>query len=125
MKNGYVYHTRYDDAKSIPSGSIQRAGDNLHAFIKGIANSRYLQNPGEYKHGSSVFFDVLGIFVIHYPKRLHLLMNWITCAAVALYILQRFIRQKFSSGRGMNNLNLLFGKLTSPVPKTYMELQCL
>ena len=32
VKNGYVYHTRYDDAKSIPSGSIQRAGEWWRAF---------------------------------------------------------------------------------------------
>ena len=43
VKNGYVYHTRYDDAKSIPDGSIQRAGDNVLGIVNGIANSPYLE----------------------------------------------------------------------------------
>jgi len=31
MKNGYVYHTKYDTEAAIPPGSIQRAGDNVLA----------------------------------------------------------------------------------------------
>ena len=34
MKNGYVYHTKYDTEDRIPRGSIQRAGDNLLAVIQ-------------------------------------------------------------------------------------------
>ena len=29
VKNGYIYHTKYDTEDRIPSGSIQRAGDNV------------------------------------------------------------------------------------------------
>ncbi|XP_057299822.1 endoplasmic reticulum metallopeptidase 1-like [Hydractinia symbiolongicarpus] len=99
VTNGYVYHTRYDDAQSIPSGSIQRAGDNIFGLLMAMSNSHYVENPSLYKHGSSVFFDILGVFVVHYPKRLHILMNNITIAIVFLYILQRLIRQNFSSQR--------------------------
>ena len=39
MKNGYVYHTKYDTESAIPPGSIQRAGDNVIAVVREIANS--------------------------------------------------------------------------------------
>ena len=34
VKNGYIYHTKYDTEDRIPSGSIQRAGDNLFREIQ-------------------------------------------------------------------------------------------
>jgi len=95
-----VYHTKYDNAKAIPKGSIQRAGENVLNVLKAMSVSPYLENPDEYKHGNSVFFDVLGSFIIRYPKRLQLLMNNITCAAVFIYFLQRLVRGSLSSGRG-------------------------
>ena len=39
MKNGYVYHTKYDTEAAIPAGSIQRAGDNVLAVVKHLLNS--------------------------------------------------------------------------------------
>ena len=96
-----MYHTKYDSAKAIPKGSIQRAGENVLGVIKAMSLSPYLENPGEYKHGNTVFFDVLGSFIIHYPKRLQLLMNNVTCIVVLLFFVQRLVRFKFSSGKGM------------------------
>ena len=34
VKNGYIYHTKYDTEDRIPSGSIQRAGNNLFHEIQ-------------------------------------------------------------------------------------------
>jgi len=99
ISNGYIYHTRYDNAKAIPSGSIQRAGDNIHGLVLEMVNSPYLVNPKEYKHGSTVFFDILGYVVVHYPKRIQILLNSITAGAAILYILQRLVRKQFSSKR--------------------------
>jgi hypothetical protein len=39
MRNGYVYHTKYDTEEAIPAGSIQRAGDNVLAVVKYLADS--------------------------------------------------------------------------------------
>ena len=52
-----------------------------------LASSPLLPNPGEYKHGSLVFFDVLGWFVIHYPERVGFIINslvtLLVCASIA------------------------------------------
>ena len=100
ISNGYVYHTKYDNAEGIPSGSIQRAGDNVFNLIKSLVNSPYLEEPAEYKHGNLVFFDILGTFVVHYPKRLGVLLNNLTSFVVIMYIMQRLVRKKFSSMKG-------------------------
>eukprot|EP00731_Ephydatia_muelleri_P019134 Em0011g1174a len=73
--NGYVYHTEYDIPSAIPDACIQRAGDNLVALVKGVANSPFLAHPGDYKHGKVVFFDFLGLFMVVYPERVGLILN--------------------------------------------------
>lgn len=99
ISNGYVYHTRYDDAKSIPSGSIQRAGENIFGVMKGIICSPYLEDPGAYKHGATVFFDVFGMFVVHYPQRLHSLMNVMTCVVVLLFVTRHIVNENRPKGK--------------------------
>ena len=63
------------------------SGENLLALVKAMASSPLLPNPGEYKHGSLVFFDVLGYFVIHYPERIGFIVNslvvLLVCASIA------------------------------------------
>jgi len=39
VRNGYVYHTGFDDEDVIPAGSIQRAGDNVLAVVRSLADS--------------------------------------------------------------------------------------
>ena len=48
------------------------------ALVKTMATSTKLVDPGEDKHGSIVFFDVLGFFVVSYPHRIAKMLNW-TC----------------------------------------------
>lgn len=72
--------TRYDTADRIPDGSIQRAGDNILALVKEIANSDQLVDPGDDKHGKIVYFDVLGLFSVAYPERMGLILNYGTIA---------------------------------------------
>lgn len=100
INNGYVYHTKYDTANAIPMGSIQRAGENVFGVLKGMSQSPYLENPGEYKHGNLVFFDVLGSFIIRYPKRIQMILNNLTCVVVLLLFIQRLVRHNFSSQKG-------------------------
>ena len=60
VKNGYIYHTKYDTEDRIPSGSIQRAGDNVLAVVKYLGNSDVLAHTEDSNRGSIVFFDLLG-----------------------------------------------------------------
>ena len=66
--NGYVYHTRYDNASIIPNGSIQRAGDNVLAVTKALTKSPHLLQGDNTKEGKIVFFDLLGCFMILFPQ---------------------------------------------------------
>ena len=47
----FIYNCRYDTPDRIPDGSIQRAGENILALIKEIANLDELIDPRENKHG--------------------------------------------------------------------------
>ncbi|XP_015755678.1 PREDICTED: endoplasmic reticulum metallopeptidase 1-like isoform X2 [Acropora digitifera] len=89
--NGYVYHTYYDTPEAVTPGSMQRAGDNIYALVKGILNSPYLVNAGEYRHGTVVFFDFLGMFMIHYPERIGAIINMLTVLVVILCTVKKFI----------------------------------
>ncbi len=52
------------------------------ALLKKLASSPLLPNPGEYKHGSLVFFDFLGYFVVQYSARLGNIINVLTLTVV-------------------------------------------
>ncbi|EZA53278.1 Endoplasmic reticulum metallopeptidase [Ooceraea biroi] len=67
-KNGYVYHTKFDNVDQIPLGALQRTGDNILALTQGIVFEDYLSDPSmQETRGSLVFFDFLGAFVIRWP----------------------------------------------------------
>ena len=88
--NGYVYHTLYDTPTAITKGSVQRAGENVFSVVMEIANSPLLQDPGEYRHGAMVFFDFMGLFMVHYPERIGVIINGITFIVTTLLILKKF-----------------------------------
>lgn len=96
--NGYVYHTNYDTPAAVTPGSIQRAGDNILALVKSIINSPFLADPGEYRHGAMVFFDFLGVVMVHYPERIGFVLNIATAALAVLCVLK-----KFAGFRGKKN----------------------
>ena len=75
VKNGYIYHTKYDTEDRIPSGSIQRAGDNVLAVVKHLADSEVLTHTDASNRGAIVFFDLLGLCLIYYPEWLGALIN--------------------------------------------------
>ena len=62
IRNGYVYHTKYDDLQHLSLGSIQRAGDNLKSLVTYLVNMDW---PSEKDPSDNVvFFDYLGIFMV-------------------------------------------------------------
>ena len=75
VKNGYIYHTKYDTEDRIPSGSIQRAGDNVLAVVKYLGHSNILAHTEESNKGSVVFFDLLGLCLVYYPEWIGIILN--------------------------------------------------
>ena len=111
MKNGYVYHTKYDTEDRIPDGSIQRAGDNVLEVVRHLAQSDVLGHTDAHASGSVVFFDVLGLFMVHYPEWVGVLVN-LTVVMMSLGITIRKAQNSFrygvSSGVYMKQLGYTF-----------------
>lgn len=82
IANGYVYHTKYDQPRYIPSGC-------LLALILKLATNPKLADPGLDRHGSMVFIDVLGFFMVHYPLRIGVILNYLAVALSFLHICKR------------------------------------
>ena len=111
MKNGYVYHTKYDTEDRIPDGSIQRAGDNVLEVVRHLAKSDVLGHTDAHASGSVVFFDVLGLFMVHYPEWVGVLVN-LAIVMMSLGITIRKAQNSFqygvSSGVYMKQLGYTF-----------------
>jgi len=73
VRNGYVYHTKFDTSDRIPLGSIQRAGDNVLAVVVRLARLKDLGDSSE--TSSPVFFDLLGMKLISYPSYVGVMVN--------------------------------------------------
>ncbi len=97
MKNGYVYHTKYDTERAIPQGSIQRAGDNVLAMVRHLLNADILSHTATAKDGSVVFFDLLGLCLIYYPAWLGNIIN-IGVVAVSFYLTYSKIKNAYRYG---------------------------
>ncbi|XP_060074400.1 endoplasmic reticulum metallopeptidase 1-like [Ylistrum balloti] len=87
ISNGYVYHTVNDVPATIPPGCLQRAGENLLSIVQALATNPKLADPGDDRHGSMVFYDVVGLVVVRYPKRIGSILNCIVscCAFILLW----------------------------------------
>ncbi|KAJ9585933.1 hypothetical protein L9F63_020441, partial [Diploptera punctata] len=86
-KNGYVYHTKFDNVSQIPLGTLQRTGDNILALTLGLVNSDKMDDTDKYAAGNLVFFDFLGAFVFRWPEEVGFLINLCVIAMSAYCIL--------------------------------------
>jgi len=103
ISNGFVYHTHFDTPSAITKGSVQRAGENVFAVVMEMANSPLLKDPGEYRHGAMVFFDFMGLFMVHYPARIGVIVNSVTFVLATIFILNKFFhlngKQQINPGK--------------------------
>ncbi|GJQ76385.1 hypothetical protein Trydic_g2102 [Trypoxylus dichotomus] len=74
FKDGYRYHTKYDGFDNIKKERYQRTGDNILRLVRELANAPEVVNPEE-NSGGSVYFDVLGLFMIYYEERTEIIIN--------------------------------------------------
>ena len=56
------------------------------ALILKLATNPKLADPGLDRHGSMIFIDVFGIFMIHYPLRIGIILNYLSVALSFLHI---------------------------------------
>ncbi|KAJ8506521.1 hypothetical protein OPV22_007407 [Ensete ventricosum] len=75
-----IYHTKNDKLKLLKPGSLQHLGENMLAFLIQSAMSTNLQNEMEVKkdgivQSQSIFFDILGTYMVVYPQRLATMLH--------------------------------------------------
>ncbi|KAH7678321.1 Peptidase M28, partial [Aphelenchoides avenae] len=66
VRNGYVYHTEFDEEWRIPAGTLQRTGENILALTRQLLSSPYFDKSATYSGEKLVFFDVVGLTAIVY-----------------------------------------------------------
>lgn len=70
---------------------MQRLGDNVLNTVKEMASSDCLQMPCPEQEAKILFFDVLGLFVVQYPRSIATPLNYAVCFLVVLKILFNII----------------------------------
>lgn len=68
IKNGWVYHTKWDKDSEIPAGSLQHMGANTLEILRHFSGKLDFSEVDTNSKGKVVYFDVLGIFMIFYPR---------------------------------------------------------
>ncbi|CAG7835818.1 unnamed protein product [Allacma fusca] len=77
IKNGWVYHTKWDKVNEIPPGSIQNVGDNALALVEYLGNLNFEDVKIEKSGTNMVFFDVFGIFMVCYNETTGIISNFV------------------------------------------------
>lgn len=89
-RNGYRYHTKFDDFLNIPLGSYQHVGDNLLSLVRNLANAPELSNPKEQAFQNVIFYDIFGLFMISYSKTVAIVVNVIVSILSIIVALKTF-----------------------------------
>uniref|UniRef100_A0A8D8VNW2 FXNA-like protease n=1 Tax=Cacopsylla melanoneura TaxID=428564 RepID=A0A8D8VNW2_9HEMI len=99
-KNGYVYHTRLDAVSQIPLASLQRTGDNILPLLLNLVNSKQLVAVHQYREGSLVYFDFIGLFIVTLSSTFTILVCLLTLGLVLLsvYINSRAAGEQLAHG---------------------------
>lgn len=63
-------------------------------MLEAIASTPKLTNPGADRHGDMVFFDIVGIVMIAYPKRMATILNMV----IIIFGLFGIIKRRMGSG---------------------------
>ncbi|KAI6184117.1 Peptidase-M28 domain-containing protein [Aphelenchoides bicaudatus] len=90
-----VYHTEFDSADVISSGSIQRAGENILAVAEAMIRSPYLTKPSKFDESNKwVFYDVVGLFTVRYKLVYGTIVNYAVILGVAALVFIHFFRNR-------------------------------
>ncbi|KAJ3013713.1 hypothetical protein HKX48_005604 [Thoreauomyces humboldtii] len=82
-QNSYLYHTMLDVEDTIEEGSVQNFGENSLAMLNHLLyGSVDLANMK--RSNDIVFFDILGLWFVHYSWSQAHIMHWAVAAAAVL-----------------------------------------
>jgi hypothetical protein len=65
-RGGWAYHTQRDRTWNVSPGSVQQMGENALALARELASGPITARDGG---GRAVYYDVLGLFMLHYGER--------------------------------------------------------
>ena len=65
------------------------SGENILGLLRKLSSSPQLANPGDEKHGTMIYFDVVGYMMIYYPQSVAVFINSALVAAILFKILRR------------------------------------
>ncbi|KAF5307491.1 hypothetical protein FQR65_LT06846 [Abscondita terminalis] len=103
-RNGYRYHTKYDEFDAIPNGSYQHAGDNSLALIRSLANSSELSNTEGQSVEPVVFFDFMTLFMVSYSGSTITIVNTL----VVIISLGVTVKAIYSYDKGFSRSSLSY-----------------
>ncbi|KAF5305113.1 hypothetical protein FQA39_LY09375 [Lamprigera yunnana] len=104
-RNGYRYHTHYDDFHNIPSGSFQHAGDNALFLIKSLVNATELGMTETQEEAPVVFFDFMTLFMISYSGPIIIVVNTLLSILSIAVAFKSF----YSLDNGFPRQSLIYG----------------
>eukprot|EP01063_Lacrimia_lanifica_P032430 TRINITY_DN5545_c0_g1_i2.p1 TRINITY_DN5545_c0_g1~~TRINITY_DN5545_c0_g1_i2.p1 ORF type:complete len:945 (+),score=311.32 TRINITY_DN5545_c0_g1_i2:346-2835(+) len=84
IQNGHVYHTPQDDLASVDPGHVQRLGENVVAFVTGVAASPHFENPGPLADAADSMYDILGLFIVSISHNAAVVVNFGCLVAAVL-----------------------------------------
>ncbi|KAH8401776.1 hypothetical protein KR009_007798, partial [Drosophila setifemur] len=90
--NGFVYHTKYDRFDVIPRAALQNTGDNLLSLARSLSNSTEMRDLSANPNGTTIFFDVLGLYFIKYSVSTGEKLNYAVAAAAILLVYLSLLR---------------------------------
>ena len=70
-------------------------------MTEALADSPLLSDPGEYRHGKLIFFDLVGLFMIHYPARIGTIVNAVVSAVIFIGMARKVMGNGRNKGTGL------------------------
>lgn len=117
-KNGFVYHTEYDDLSRVVPPVLQNTGENLFELVKALSTHNATKSH-EYKY---VFFDAFGMYMFSYTELSGVVANFVI---VMVSFFSIFLSFKFTTAR-MNrreySVYILQTTVASPVCTVFLAV---
>lgn len=78
-RNGYRYHTKYDNFAAIPLGSYQHVGDNVLELVRKLQDATEIDAELT-NTKKSVYYDFIGFILVNYSASFAYVFNLIVSA---------------------------------------------